>query len=176
MHSLHDAGLQNPDANGFLPSGTLRGMGILEPVPLESLGPDKVRLHTYNTIDRATQNCLLVCNFVPWTLQERVELINAATGWDTTPVELFEAGQRALNLARVFNLREGLTAADDRLPERSYGPTRNGPLADGGIDREELQEAVQLYYGMMGWDEESGRPSRATLEKLGIGWAAEHLP
>ncbi|MHB1318555.1 MAG: aldehyde ferredoxin oxidoreductase family protein [Anaerolineae bacterium] len=176
MHSLHDAGLQNADANGFLPNGTLRGLGVLEPVALESLGPDKVRAHTYNTIDRAAQNCMLLCNFVPWTIAERVELINAATGWDVTAVELFEVGERALNLARVFNLREGLTAADDRLPERSYGPTRNGALADGGLDREDFQEAVQLYYGMMGWDEETGKPGRGTLERLGIGWAAQHLP
>jgi aldehyde:ferredoxin oxidoreductase len=176
MHSLHDAGLQNADANGFLPNGTLRGFGVLEPVALESLGPDKVRLHTYNTIDRAAQNCMALCNFVPWTIAERAELINAATGWDVTPVELFEVGERALNLARVFNLREGLTAADDRLPERSYGPTRNGALADGGLDREEFQEAVQLYYGMMGWDEETGKPGRGTLERLGIGWAAQYLP
>lgn len=176
MHSLHDAGLQNADANGFLPNGTLRALGLIDPVPLESLGPDKVRLHTVNQIDRGTQNCMILCNFVPWTLVERAELINAATGWDVSPVELYKIGERAMTLARVFNMREGLTAADDRLPERSYGPTRNGALADGGIDREELQEAVHMYYGMMGWDEETGVPTRGTLERLDIGWAAQYLP
>ncbi len=176
MHSLHDAGLENPDEDGFLANGTLRAMGLLEPVPLESLGAEKVRLHRYHTTDRALQNCLLVCNFVPWTIQERVELVNASTGWDVTAVELFKAGERALSLARVFNMREGLTIDDDRLPERSYGPTTNGALADAGIDREELREAVQIFYGMMGWDHETGAPHEATLEELGIGWAAEHLP
>ncbi|NLX42272.1 MAG: aldehyde ferredoxin oxidoreductase, partial [Chloroflexi bacterium] len=176
MHSLHDAGLQNADANGFLANGTLRALGLLEPVPLESLGWDKVRLHTVNQIDRGTQNCLLVCNFVPWSLDDRVKLINAATGWDVSTVELYNVGERAMTLARVFNLREGLTAEDDRLPERSYGPTRNGALADGGIDREELHEAIQMYYGMMGWDEETGVPTRATLERLDVGWAAQYLP
>ncbi len=176
MHSLHDAGLQNPDENGFLANGTLRSMGLLEPVPLESLGPDKVRLHTYTTIDRALQNSMLVCNFVPYTFEERAEIINAATGWDMSPIEMFKVGERAITLARVFNLREGLTEADDRLPERSYGPTRNGALADGGIDREELHEAVHLFYGMMGWDEETGIPTRGKLEDLGIGWAARYLP
>ncbi len=176
MHSLHDAGLENPDNNGFLADGTLRAMGLLEPVPLESLGADKVRLHRYHTIDRALQNCLLVCNFVPWTIEERVELVRAATGWDVSAVELYKVGERALNLARVFNLREGLTAEDDRLPERAYGPTRNGTLADGGIDREELYEAVHLFYDMMGWDAETGAPTEGTLEQLSIGWAARHLP
>ncbi len=176
MHSLHDAGLQNPDEHGFLANGTLRAMGLLEPVALESLAADKVRLHRYHTTDRALQNCLLLCNFVPWTIAERVELVNAAVGWDVSAVELFKVGERALNLARVFNLREGLTAEDDCLPERSYGPTANGALADGGIDREELQEAVHLFYGMMGWDPETGAPTEGTLEELGIGWAIGHLP
>jgi aldehyde:ferredoxin oxidoreductase len=87
-----------------------------------------------------------------------------------------QVGERAANLARVFNLREGLTVEDDRLAERSYLPTRNGALAEGGIDREELREAVHLFYDMMGWDRETGAPREAKLQELGIGWAAEHLP
>lgn len=176
MHSLHDAGLENPDAQGFLAQGTLRAMGLLEPVPLESLGPAKVRLHRYQTSDRALQNCLLLCNFVPWTIDERVELVRAASGWDVSAIELFKVGERALALARVFNLREGLTVEDDRLPERLYGPTTSGALAKGGVDREELQEAVHLFYGMMGWDPASGAPTQGTLEDLSIGWALKHLP
>ena len=111
-----------------------------------------------------------------YEVNEVAEIINAATGWDMSPIEMFKVGERAITLARVFNLREGLTEADDRLPERSYGPTRNGALADGGIDREELHEAVHLFYGMMGWDEETGIPTRGKLEDLGIGWAARYLP
>ena len=32
-----------------------------------------------------------------------------------------------MTMARVFNLREGLTRADDRLPERIATPLRNDP-------------------------------------------------
>ena len=71
---------------------------------------------------------------------------------------------------------EGFTIDDDRLAERSYGPTRDGALAEGGIDREEMREAVQTYYGMMGWDRETGVPTLAKLQELGVGWAAEYLP
>ncbi len=85
--------------------------------------------------------------------------MRAATGWDVTDVRADRVGERALNLARVFNMREGLTVEDDRLAERSYGPTSGGALADGGIDREELREAVHTYYGMMGWDKETGAPT-----------------
>ncbi|MFH1085886.1 MAG: aldehyde ferredoxin oxidoreductase C-terminal domain-containing protein, partial [Chloroflexota bacterium] len=71
---------------------------------------------------------------------------------------------------------EGLTIDDDRLAERSYGPTRGGALAEGGIDREELREAVHTYYGMMGWDRETGVPTLGKLQELGVAWAADYLP
>jgi aldehyde:ferredoxin oxidoreductase len=81
-----------------------------------------------------------------------------------------------MNLARVFNMREGLTTDDDALCERSYGPTQSGALVEGGIDREELRRAVHTYYGMMGWDRETGVPIPERLYELGVGWAVEQLP
>ena len=81
-----------------------------------------------------------------------------------------------LTLARIYNLRQGLTAADDRLALRSYGPTTSGALAEAGIDPEELEEAVHAYYGMMGWDAETGVPTLGKLRELDIEWAADYLP
>ena len=81
-----------------------------------------------------------------------------------------------MTLARVFNMREGLTAEDDKLCERSYGPTQGGALAEGGIDREELREAVHTYYGMMGWDRETGAPLPGKLAELDVAWAGAYLP
>jgi aldehyde:ferredoxin oxidoreductase len=105
-----------------------------------------------------------------------VEMVRAATGWDVSAYELMKVGERALTLARLFNVREGLSVEDDRLAERSHQPTTSGPLADGGIDREQLREAVHTYYGMMGWDEETGIPQPGKLHELDISWAVEHLP
>jgi len=85
-------------------------------------------------------------------------------------------GERALTLARVFNVREGFGIDDDRLAERSYGPTTSGALSDAGIDRELLREAIQTYYGMAGWNEETGVPRAAKLHELGVSWAVEYLP
>jgi aldehyde:ferredoxin oxidoreductase len=90
--------------------------------------------------------------------------------------ELLKVGERAMTLARVFNMREGLTVEDDQLCPRSYSPTQGGALAEGGIDMEELREAVHTYYGMMGWDRETGVPTVEKLHELGVGWAAEYLP
>ena len=175
-HALHDTGLDKENEDGFQPSAGLRGMGVLDPLPLESLGPDKVRATIYSSEDTVLGNCLNLCLFVPWTLEEKAQMVRAATGWDVTAYELMRVAERALTLARVYNVREGFGIADDRLAERSYGPTTSGPLADAGIDREELREAVQTYYDMMGWDTETGTPLPGKLHELDVSWAVEYLP
>jgi aldehyde:ferredoxin oxidoreductase len=175
-HSLHDTGLTTANEDGFNPNGRLRGMGAFEPMALESLGSEKVRATIYNSMASIMLNCLTMCSMPGWSPDELVEMMRAATGWDVTAYELLKVGERAMTLARTFNMREGLTVDDDRLAERSYGPTRGGALADGGIDREELREALHTYYAMMGWDKETGVPTVEKLEELGVGWAAEHLP
>jgi aldehyde:ferredoxin oxidoreductase len=175
-HSLHDTGLVYPNEEGFIQSGQLRTMGVLEAMDLESLGPEKVRAVIYNSISSIVNNCLTMCTFPGWSLREMTDLTRAATGWDVSEYEILKLGERAMNLARVFNMREGLTTDDDELCERSYSPTQGGALSEGGIDRDELKRAMHTYYGMMGWDRETGVPTVGKLQELGIGWASEHLP
>jgi len=175
-HSLHDTGLVYGDERGFLQNGSLRAMGVLEPVPLEDLGPAKVRATLYHSVRMTVGNCLCMCLFVPWSMDETVQLVRAATGWDVSAYELLKAGERAWTLARLFNSREGFGPADDVLAPRSYTPTRSGALADGGIDRDALAEAMHLYYGMAGWDRETGVPLADTLHALDVSWAVDHLP
>ena len=175
-HSLHDTGLVNPDEQGFTQNGGLRTMGVLEPLALESLGPDKVRAALYHSLRQVSINCLCLCLFVPWSADDQVQMVRAATGWDVSAYELFRAGERALTLARVFNAREGFGPEDDRLSQRSYEPTTGGALAEGGIDPDALREAMHTTYAMMGWDRDSGVPTADKLHELDVGWAAAHLP
>jgi len=175
-HSLHDTGLVTAGEDGFIRHGGLRAMGVLEPMPLESLGPEKVRATIYDSIDSIMRNCVPICTFTGWSLTDLTDMVRAATGWDVTDYELLRVGERAMTLARTFNMREGLTARDDALCPRSYSPTRGGALSEGGIDPEDLHEAMQTYYAMMGWDRETGIPTAEKLHELGVGWAVEHLP
>ncbi|NLD42753.1 MAG: aldehyde ferredoxin oxidoreductase family protein [Chloroflexi bacterium] len=175
-HSLHDSDMNNALDNGLRPAGTLTSLGVISPMPVESLGPEKVRAAIYHTLDQVAMNCMALSLFVPWTIEDKVAIVRAATGWDVTSYELMKVGERAYTLARVYNAREGFTAADDRLPARSYGPTANGALDEGGIDPELLQEAMHTFYGMMGWDEETGIPSEAKLHELDLAWAIPYLP
>ena len=167
-HSLHDTGLVYPDGEGFVQNPQLRGMGVLEAMDLESLGPEKVQAAIYHTMASIMQNCLTICFFTSWSLRELADMMRAATGWDVGEYELLKVGERAMTLARVFNMREGLTVEDDQLCPRSYSPTRGGALAEGGIDMEELREAVHTYYGMMGWDRETGAPTVDKLHELSL--------
>jgi aldehyde:ferredoxin oxidoreductase len=50
------------------------------------------------------------------------------------------------------------------------------PVIDGWrIDPDEFLRARSLYYGLMGWDEETGVPKRWKLHELGIDWVAEEI-
>jgi aldehyde:ferredoxin oxidoreductase len=64
----------------------------------------------------------------------------------------------------MFNLRAGFTSEDDRLPQRVSEPAVDGPRAGS---RAILQEHLQTYYLLRGWDE-LGRPTRTKLEELGL--------
>jgi aldehyde:ferredoxin oxidoreductase len=125
-----------------------------------------------------TMNLMGFCGFIFFTMgrPQLVSLIQAVTGWDLTMEELLRAGERAYTLARVYNLREGLTAADDRLPEIFHQPFQEGPSAGNYLPPEQVQEAKQMLYELLGWERETGVPSKACLERLGIAWAAAHLP
>lgn len=48
-------------------------------------------------------------------------MINAVTGWDLTNVELRNLGMRSIQIRQAFNLREGLTPADFKIPDRAVG-------------------------------------------------------
>ncbi len=176
IHSLHDIGLSEPNEAGFLQNEQLRSLGVLQPMAQESLGPEKVRASLRHTILRVAENCLVMCVFPGWHINDLAEMVQAATGWSFSTYELMKVGERAMTLARIFNLREGLGAEQDSLAPRSYGPTRDGALAEGGIQPEDLQEALRTYYATLGWDRETGIPARDTLHDLDIAWAADYLP
>ena len=96
-----------------------------------------------------------------------IEFINAVTGWNITITEALETGARIQTLRQLFNIREGIKPSEIRLPNRLVGipPKSEGPLAGVTIDIESL---VREYNKAMGRDPETGYPTEATLEKLGL--------
>ena len=153
----------------------VRNLGILEPMPATWLGPEKVRAILYGGLRHHLDNCLGLCYFLPYRNDQVVEAVQAVTGWDTSAWELWKAAERLLTMARAFNVRQGFTPADDRLPPRMAEPL--GPESPSApIDPAAVKAALPLYYEMMGWDPVTGIPRQARLYELDIGWVAELLP
>lgn len=159
---------------------TLYPMGMLEPVKGLSMGWEKVRLFTYLQHWWSLFNCLDVCIFTfepvrTFKVNHLVQIVKAVTGWDTSLWELMKAGERATTLTRCFNLKHGLKPEDDRLPDRLFEGLQAGLLKGSKLDRQEFQQAVRLYYEMMGWDSQSGVPTEGKVYELGLAWANQEL-
>jgi aldehyde:ferredoxin oxidoreductase len=168
MHNMHDTELVRVNP-------TMRELGLLNSIPPTELSPAKVRMFRYMTNLQHLRNSILICAFMPYRPQQLVDLVNGATGWNTSVWEIMKVGERALALARLFNAREGFTSADDDLPERLYKGVSTGPLEGKGIDKEAMQQAIQTYYEMAGWDPERATPTAAKLQELGLSWAVAEL-
>jgi len=110
---------------------------------------------------------LVVCAFPPYTLPMEADLLAAVTGWDTGLAELMKVAERVITTARLFNIKQGFTDADDVLPERFYQPKTDGVLSDKPLDRSVMEKAKRTYYFLMGWDEK-GVPRPEKVEQLYI--------
>jgi aldehyde:ferredoxin oxidoreductase len=142
-------------------------LGMIEPVPFNDIGPRKVALFRIVQLKRIICDSLVLCQLLPYSFQQLAEVTSAVTGWNTTPMGQLRVAERTLTMCRLFNVRQGLTANDDKLPERFFKPTRDGATADKSLDPEELDKAKRYYYSLMGWDD-SGVPTPEKLEELGI--------
>ncbi|MGQ9674434.1 MAG: aldehyde ferredoxin oxidoreductase family protein [Chloroflexota bacterium] len=111
-------------------------------------------------------NSCVVCMFCAagmqlWHVAAFLEMV---TGERWTAKDVVVAGERISNLQRVYNLKCGITAADDKLPPRLLEPTDEGGHAGKVPD---LAYQLAEYYQVRGWDE-NGRPTPAKLAELGL--------
>jgi aldehyde:ferredoxin oxidoreductase len=127
-------------------------------------------------------DCAVACGFPNAFTESKLDFgtlpqwLTLATGMDdafgdTDKINLIF--ERIYNLERLFNMRHGLTAADDTLPGRILEePIQDGPSAGHVWHREEL---VRDYYRARGWDEVTGAPLPKTLKRLGLEREADQL-
>jgi aldehyde:ferredoxin oxidoreductase len=155
-------------------------LDLLDPQPSSVLNAEKVRYALYTQYLYSFLDSLSVCQFVfgpAWHLygpSQLVEAVRAVTGWNVSLWELMKVGQRRLNLLRAFNAREGVGAEADTVPPKLLIPLQGGRSDGVAVTTEEVEAAKALYYRMAGWDE-NGRPTRAKLEELALGWVADEL-
>lgn len=92
------------------------------------------------------------------------QALKLATGLDVTAGSFLQAGERAFNTDRLFNLREGLTAKDDTLCDRLTKTPQDPTKPDTIVP---LDKMLPRYYKVRGWDK-NGVPTPKKLKKLGI--------
>jgi len=161
-HNMDDTFVNNP---GSANCARLKELGIQAPLPLFGLPEVKIQAFVYETAFMNFMDCGVICHFYPYQYHHLVEALNATTGWDTTTDEIIDIGTRIVTMGRLFLLREGFTAEDDRLPPRVCTPHQTEPIAGKVLTPQALREALHTYYRLMDWSEE-GIPSEAALSRL----------
>ncbi len=121
-------------------------------------------------------DCMGVCKFMGMALaaEDWVDMIANCVGWELSVSDFRKIGERVYNLARAFNVREGLTRADDTLPKRLL----EDPLPEGaaqGHTMKRLDESLDAYYEFRGWDKNTGKPTPEKLKELGLDYVIDRI-
>jgi aldehyde:ferredoxin oxidoreductase len=125
------------------------------------------------TEDRAAvMDSLILCKFLrgvfdePW--REWPALLRPVTGWDVDADELRQTARRIVAAKRLFNLREGWTRSEDRLPERFLTePLELDSGREAILTKERLDTMIDSYYDRRGLDR-NGVPKSETPTELGL--------
>ena len=130
----------------------------------------------YKAATDSLEICWLATNETEYGLLEPRDLapaLSAATGVQISGDDLLKVGERIYNVERAFNIREGLSRKDDKVPGRFLVEEIHGrPTA--GVDPAKFQAMLDEYYEFRGWDEE-GIPTRKKLEELNLGYIIEQI-
>ena len=157
--------------------------GLPFPYPVDRFAVEgKGKLTMWNQDARtAVGDCPTMCIFMldtsvaPFLFENTANLMQGATGLELSPDDVQQVGERVNNLARAFNSLAGLTRADDDLPERlKTEPIPEGPAKGQLISQGDLDAMLDEYYEARGWTPD-GVPTRAKLEELRLGEAADRL-
>lgn len=124
-------------------------------------------------IKKLWEDTLGVCWFAAWGVlgatKYSTQALALATGWDDFDGdEAMAVGERMVNLQRVIAIKRGFKPEDefdvsDRLLE---APTVG--KAAGKTIKPYLKDMVHEYYGIMGWEKDTGQPTPDTLERVGL--------
>lgn len=173
--AAHDPTVANPESVSF--KGAMP-LGITTALPPRDTSRQKAANYAVLENWNSAEKVIGLCFFGPAPrsyiqVEDVVTAVNAATGWDWEVKDILAVGERATNLARLFNTREGFSRTDDRLPDRLFTPLENGALQGVAIAREDFERALSNLYEVKGWNPTTGLPTLPKLEELAIDWAAE---
>jgi aldehyde:ferredoxin oxidoreductase len=160
---------------GLEPAGydprTLKGMGLAfatsprgachlrttfyKPELAGLIPPDQIEKKAEMLVDYEDRlnifDTLTLCRFYRdlYTWEELVEILELVTGVRRTEEELHKIAAKIATMTRIFNIREGLEAKDDKLPGRLH---REALPEGGSLTEADLEYMLQDYYELRGWD------------------------
>jgi len=126
----------------------------------------------------AVIDCLEICKNLAENMEllpfdKAAEITEAVTGFQFTEEDMFNIGERIINLERAYIVREGIRRKDDYLPARFLKePLPNGS-AKGSIF--EIEPMLDEYYSERGWDVKTGVPTSSKLKDIGLEYVVEDL-
>ena len=101
---------------------------------------------------------LILCRFYRdlYQWKELSTMVKGTTGLDLQALRGVAA--KVTDNTRRFNIREGLTAEDDRLPKRFH--TEELPETGKIITEEQMSQMLEEYYLERGWDQAGIPPGK----------------
>lgn len=180
----------NPIIEGYFGKGCLDKVKNYTP-----MNESKAKFAKFGVVRQWLHDSFTLCNWVwPMTLSplpERgykgdltveAQYMTAITGDEWSMEDLDFAAERGLQLLRATTVL-GLNTVDmrnehDAFNDWVYDMDPDFKAFEEGtikMDRADMQTALTMIYREMGWDEVTGAPTRATLEKFGLGDVADDL-
>ena len=128
--------------------------GIIPPDQIKGKAELFLDIESRLTIFDMLVLCRFYRDFYLWDKLE--EVIGLVTGLAASEKTLKEKALDVATLIRRFNIREGITPQDDRLPKFLHQP-----LQDTGkvITESEMEALLKDYYRLHGWDDNGVPPS-----------------
>lgn len=162
---------------GYTPAQEILGMPKkIDPLEIEGKAAlvKMLQDETAGIIDAGGICLFSITGQAPPTMWEQVMTV---TGLEYTFEEGMMIGERIWNLQRLFNMKAGLTKADDTIPKRFLEePAKGGPNQGNAYDPKDLQRLLDEYYELRGWDKETGYPTKEKLMELGLEEYVSLLP
>ncbi|HVN72236.1 MAG TPA: aldehyde ferredoxin oxidoreductase family protein [Desulfomonilia bacterium] len=120
----------------------------------------------YMNVVNASGLCMFG-TFMGITRTPTFDWLNAATGWDKTPNDYMEIGERIQTIKQAFNIKHGVDPRANKLSARAVGMK---PLKEGANKGRtvEIETMMSLYWEQFGWDSKTGTPTRECLQRFGI--------
>ena len=127
--------------------------GTVDPAQIQGKASVFAEWEDLSTVMDTLILCRFYMDIYPW--DRLSEVLGAVTGLKLSVTKLRSIAGRIANNTRRFNIREGLTAADDHLPKRFSSEVL--PETQKSISREQMAILLREYYAARNWDE-NGAP------------------